>query len=85
MFTKYILAACAAVALSGASWGWYQGLRAERAKEALSEARQTILRLNLEADQRREIDDAVSDVDGLGPDDLTLWLRERAGPRAFDD
>ena len=84
MFTKYILAACAAVALSGASWGWYQGLRAERAKEALSEARQTILRLNLEAEQRKEIDNAVSDVDGLEPDDLTRWLRERAGPRAFE-
>lgn len=85
MLTRYVLAACAAVALSGASWGWYQGLRAELAQEALSEARQTILRLNLEAEQRKEIDNAIADVDGLEPDDLTLWLRERAGPRAFDD
>lgn len=84
MFTRYILAACAAVALSGGLYGYVQGQRLDRAQEALSEARRTILRLNLEAEQRKEIDDAVAGVDGLGPDDLTLWLRERAGPRALD-
>lgn len=76
--TRYIIAACAAVALSGASYGYVQGLRATRAEDRAEAATRDLMQCRADAATRERIDDAVSDIGRKLPGDISDWLRARA-------
>ena len=98
MFTRYILAASAAVALSAGAWGWYQGFRAERALERAEAAEsramaaeQSVAALEAQAAENARLatrDAQIkSEIDNAPDNDIPApdWLRGLPERLRFDD